>query len=80
MDDIQLHFTFKPHRTDHFNVCDCLSAIKDWMNRNFPQINADKTEVLIVAADSIASKVASCTGSLSSNVCSNLRDLGIIFD
>ncbi|KAI9545505.1 hypothetical protein NQZ68_035840 [Dissostichus eleginoides] len=43
----------------------CLSAIEEWMSSNFLQLNASKTEVLILAADSIASKVASHLGSFS---------------
>ncbi len=38
-------------------------------------MNADKTEVLIFASDSIASKIAQCIGSLSSAVQSDLRNL-----
>ena len=76
--DIQLYVSFKPDQTDKLTVC--LSAIKDWMTNNFLQLNADKTEVLIIASDSIVSKVAQCIGSLSSAVQSSLRNLGVIFD
>ncbi len=34
------------------------------MASNFLQLNADKTEVLVVVPDSIASKVMNCLGSL----------------
>ena len=50
------------------------------MASNFPQLNAGKTEALIVAADSIASKVASSISSLSSNVRYSLRNLVVTFD
>lgn len=40
----------------------CLTAIKDWMAHKMLQLNADKTEVVIIASDSIASKVAQCIG------------------
>ena len=49
-------------------------------NNSFLQLNTDKTEVLIIASDSIAPKVAKSIGSLSSAVRSNLRNLGVIFD
>lgn len=50
------------------------------MANNFLQLNADKTKVLIIASDSIASKVAQSIGSFPSAVRSNLRNLGVIFD
>jgi len=49
------------------------------MANNFLQLNVDKTEALIIASDSIVSKVAQCIGSLSSNVWSKLL-LGVIFE
>lgn len=57
-------------------------TIKDWMDGNFLQINTNKTEILIIAPDSIASKVVQCTGPLSSSssVKVNLKNLGVIFD
>lgn len=42
----------------------CITAIKDWMADNFLRLNADKSEVLIVASDSIASSVAQGIGNL----------------
>jgi len=50
------------------------------MSNNSLQLNADKTEVLIIASDSIAPTVAKSIGSLSSAVRSNLRNLGVTFD
>ena len=80
-DDIQLYVSFKPDNPDKLSVLhNCLTAIKDWMSNNYLQLNTDKTEVLIIASDSIAPKVAKSIGSLSSAVRSNLRNLGVIFD
>ncbi len=62
-DDLQLYFSFKPDRTVYV-LHDCLSVIKDWMANNFLQLNASKTEVLIVAPNCIVSKLANCIGSL----------------
>ena len=50
------------------------------MARNFLKLNADKNEVLNVAVGSIAADVASSIGSLSSNVCSSLKNIGVTFD
>ena len=55
-------------------------VLLDWMSNNFIQLNTDKTEVVIIASDSIAPKVAQSIGSLSWAVWSNLRNLGVIFD
>ena len=84
-DDLQLYFSFNPNSFDdfslNFNILhECLSAIKNWLVNNFLQLNEAKTEVLIIAPDNIATKVADCLGSLKSNVRPNLRNLGVIFD
>ncbi len=81
-DDIQLYFSFKPDQLiDNLNhLYDCLSAVKDGMASNFLQLNTDKSELLIVAADSTVSKVANSIGLLNSIVLSNLKNLGVIFD
>ena len=80
-DDIQLYVSFNPEETNKVSVLlKCLSSIKDWMANNFLQLNEDKTEVLIVAPDTTASKVVQLLGSLSSAVQSKLRNLGVIFD
>ncbi|KAK0136611.1 hypothetical protein N1851_027214 [Merluccius polli] len=57
-----------PDETDKLAVlCNWLTASKDWMVNNFLQLNADKTEVLINASNSIAIlfdqhiKLLSCT-------------------
>ncbi len=50
------------------------------MASNFLQLNAEKSELLIVAADITVSKVANSSGSLSSIVHSNLKNLGFILD
>ncbi len=76
--DIQMYVSFKSGENEKLTVLHC-SAIKNWMANNFLQLNADKTEVLI-ASDSIASKVVQCIGSLSSAVQSNLTNLCVNFD
>ena len=47
------------------------------MSTNSLQLNADKTEVLIIAPDA---SVPSCLGSLSANVRPKSRNLGVTFD
>ncbi len=80
-DDNQLLISFKPEDTEKVNTLhNCLSAIKNWMNDSFLQIDTDKTKVLLIASDSIATKAVKCIRSLSSLVKSNLKNLGVFFD
>ena len=80
-DDLQLYCSFKPDKLDIINTLhECLSAIKNWMANNFLQLNAEKTQVLIIGSDKVAADVANHLGPLKSNICSNPRNLGIILD
>lgn len=73
-DDIQLYVSFMPDETDKPTAMNSyLTAIKDWMDNNYLQLNTVKTEVFIVAFDRIAPMVAWRIGTLSSPVQSNLK-------
>ncbi len=79
-DDIQLYVSCKPHETDKLTVLfNCLSAIKNWMACNFLQLNADKTEVLIIGAVTSAPMIWQSIGTFFSTVQTSLRNLGVIF-
>lgn len=73
-DDIQLNYSFDLDSTENLNTLhDCMFTSKDWLCNNFLQLNAAKTEVLIVAPEGTAYNIiTSCIGSLNSNVCSSL--------
>ncbi len=74
-------FSFIPSQIENLSVLyDCLSAIMGWMANNFLQLNADKSEILVVGTDSTVSKVTNSIGSLSSIVHSNLKNLSVFFD
>lgn len=80
-DDIQLYFSFKSNNIEKISILqECLSAIEEWMSSSFLQLNAAKTEVLIIAADNIASRVINLMGPLKGNVHSNIKNLGVTFD
>ena len=80
-DDIQLYLSFEPDDLLKLNTLHaCLLAIEDWMASNFLQLNAAKTEVLIIASDKVAEKVANHMGSLKGNLRSDIRNLGVNFD
>ena len=51
-DDIQLHFSFQPYRLSR--LLDYLKASRDLTVENVLQLNADITEVLIVALQNVA--------------------------
>ena len=55
-------------------------TVDSWLGSNFMQLNKNKTEVMIVAAEKTATKVASFMGSLKENIRPHLRNLGVIFD
>lgn len=46
----------------------------------FLQLNADKTEVLIIAPDNVSPIIKQSHGPLSSGIHSNLPNLGVTFD
>ena len=47
---------------------ECLAAINKWMSQNFLQLNADKTEILIIGPDKISNTIQLSLGSLAQNV------------
>ena len=59
---------------------DCLTAINNWMAHNFLQLNADKTEILIIGPESISNTIKLSLGSLSSNVSQTAKNLGVFFE
>lgn len=68
-DDIQLYISFKPWELDKLStLMDCLKEINGWMTNNFLQMNAEKTESLIFAPESIKSQSSQRLGPLSSSI------------
>lgn len=57
-----------------------LYAIRDWTSIHCLQLNADKTEDLIVAPENVAPMIRQSIGTLSSTAYSNLRNLGVIVE
>ncbi len=50
------------------------------MAGDFLQLNTDKTEVMIIAPDNITHKIRQVIRGLSSFDCSDIRNLGVIFN
>uniref|UniRef100_A0A3B3HB31 Reverse transcriptase domain-containing protein n=1 Tax=Oryzias latipes TaxID=8090 RepID=A0A3B3HB31_ORYLA len=80
-DDTQLYLSFKPGDLGLLNnLNSCIADIKTWMAQNFLQLNMDKTDVIIFGSVEARHGVASKLESLSNNVSSSCRNLGVIFD
>jgi len=78
----QLYLPVRLDNTASFDVLlECVDDIKRWMTNNFLQLNEDKTEVLILGcpADSTPALKAQL-GPLSTKVCKQIKNLGVIFD
>ena len=74
-DDIQLYYSFKPDESDQLCILhDCLDAIKTWMADNFLQLNANKTEALIIAPEKFIPSIELTLGLLSVCVQHSLRN------
>ena len=50
------------------------------MSQNFLQLNANKTEILVIGPENIANSIRMSLGSLASNVTDIAKNLGIFFD
>uniref|UniRef100_A0A669CQX3 Reverse transcriptase domain-containing protein n=1 Tax=Oreochromis niloticus TaxID=8128 RepID=A0A669CQX3_ORENI len=80
-DDIQLCCSFKTSEFYKLSCLNnCLSEIKQWLNDNFLQLNADKTETLMFAPDHMLSEIKQHISFLDRSFQSSLRNLGVIFD
>ena len=80
-DDTQLYLSFEHNNLSKLTVMqDCLAAIKNWMSHNFLQLNADKTEILIIGPEIISNEIQQSLGPLANNVKQNAKNLGVFFD
>ena len=87
-DDTQLYLPFNPR--DHSSVDDatallrsCLNEVRDWMRDNYLQLNADKTEILLV---STKPGLQTCNidylsiANLQVSPASSVKNLGVMLD
>lgn len=56
------------------------TALNQWLNNNYLQLNPDKTETLIIALDSAVSHIKQQLSDLDLLQKRSLRNLGVIFD
>jgi len=85
-DDTQLYLPLKLNDISKWSaLLDCLNEIKLWMASNFLQLNESKFEVLMVLLKDLGppesvNQIALDLGPLASNVNTQVRNLGVIFD
>lgn len=80
-DDTQLYLPLKLNDISKWSaLLDCLNEIKLWMASNFLQLNESKFEVLILGPPKSGNQIALDLGPLASNVNTQVRNLGVIFD
>ena len=56
------------------------SQVKDWMSKNFPKLNADKTEVIIFWKKEHKLKTAALLGTKGFKVADSVRSLGVTIE
>ncbi len=83
-DDKQLYVLVKSGTIDTSHIMSCFIEIKNWMSKNFLQLNDSKSEVLIITPCGLSSaninNLSSSLGALSNNVRKEAHNLGVIFD
>lgn len=80
-DDVQLYCSFNDSEFYTLSrFLDCLTSIKKWLTANYLQLNANKTETLIIAPENKIPQIKQHLGSLGSTAKTSLRNLGVIFD
>ena len=86
-DDTQLYVSFRPDQDQAEvsidNLKSCISEIHRWMQENFLQLNADKTEFMLFGSKQQLSKVSLPFITISeSDIAPNTvaRNLGVVFD
>lgn len=80
-DDTQLYLPLKCDDDSKLTyLIDCLDEIKVWMATIFLQLNESESEVVIFGPSKLAKKLALHLGPLATNVNTQARNLGVIFD
>ena len=87
-DDTQLYvsFRFSSYTEAIAALCrveDCINGIQTWMKKNKLQLNADKTEYLIVASPNVLPKITSRPINISGieiEPSGSTKNLGVMFD
>ena len=83
-DDTQIYLNCDPENNraeqNNANLLNCLNDIHTWKSPNFLQLNADKTEILIIGQDSTSNQISNSLGSRSHSITQHCRSLIVTFD
>ncbi len=82
-DDTELYISTKPDETSKLSkLTECVKNMKDWMNNNFPLLNSDKTEILLIGPKNSAQNILD--NNLQVDWCnvtsSTVKHMGVILD
>ena len=87
-DDTQLYLAFSPHSNEDTiqavtHIQDCAAELQDWMNMNKLKFNATKTEIIVMCAPHIKTKLSMPhieLGDTDVPVSTVAKNIGIFFD
>lgn len=83
-DDTQIHIPIRPNdRSQISNLESCLTAVTEWMSQNFLQLNAKKTELLVIGSKTHLPLFADLSLNIEGCVItpnSTVKNLGVTFD
>ena len=87
-DDAQLYLAFSPHSDEDTiqavtRIQDCVAELQDWMNINKLKFNATKTEIIVMCAPHIKTKLSMPHIKLCDTVvpvCTVAKNIGVLFE
>uniref|UniRef100_A0A8C5AGY4 Reverse transcriptase domain-containing protein n=1 Tax=Gadus morhua TaxID=8049 RepID=A0A8C5AGY4_GADMO len=80
-DDTQIYVSLSPNDYRPIDLlCQCIEQVKEWMCRNFLQLNEEKTEIIVFGSKTERLKVTQHLHSLSLKTSIKARNLGVIMD
>ena len=84
---VMIAFSSKHHCQDEINQLSnleaCVQDIKTWMTRNFPMLNTDKTEVIVLGPEHLRNKLSSDVATLNGITLASsslVKNLGVVFE
>ncbi len=80
-DDIQIYLPIRSGvSSSHLSLLLCLEEVKYWLEQNRRQLNASKSELIIFGTNKVDSGINDVLGTWTTNVQSQMRNLGVIFE